>query len=43
MLGHDGGEPRSGLLAAGFDADFITLDADPVTDISALSKPGQIS
>lgn len=35
--------PRSGQLAAGFDADFITLGADPVTDISVLSKPEQIS
>jgi imidazolonepropionase-like amidohydrolase len=34
--------PRSGQLAAGFDADFITLDADPATDISVLSKPEHI-
>jgi imidazolonepropionase-like amidohydrolase len=34
--------PRSGQLAAGFDGDFITLDADPVTDISVLSKPEHI-
>lgn len=35
--------PRSGRLAAGFDADFITLDADPVADISVLARPEHIA
>jgi imidazolonepropionase-like amidohydrolase len=35
--------PRSGQLAAGFDADFLTLDADPLADISVLSKPDLIA
>jgi hypothetical protein len=26
--------PRSGLLAAGYDADVIVLDADPLADLS---------
>ena len=29
--------PRSGQLAAGYDADIITLDSDPLTDISVLA------
>jgi imidazolonepropionase-like amidohydrolase len=35
--------PRSGVLAAGYDADVITLDADPVADISVLATPAHVS
>jgi imidazolonepropionase-like amidohydrolase len=35
--------PRSGLLAAGFDADFITIDADPLADISVLAAPEHVT
>jgi imidazolonepropionase-like amidohydrolase len=35
--------PRSGLLAEGFDADVLTLDADPLADISVLADPGRIT
>jgi imidazolonepropionase-like amidohydrolase len=35
--------PRSGQLAEGFDADFITLDSDPLADISVLAKPEHIT
>ena len=35
--------PRSGQLAADFDADFITLDADPVADIAVLAQPGHVT
>ena len=35
--------PKSGLLAAGYDADVITLDADPLEDISVLSNPARIT
>ena len=35
--------PRSGQLAEGFDADLITLDADPLADISVLAKPERIT
>jgi imidazolonepropionase-like amidohydrolase len=35
--------PRSGQLADGFDADFITLDADPLADISVLAEPGHVT
>ena len=31
--------PRSGRLEAGFDADVITLDADPLADISRAGQP----
>ncbi|MFE4667035.1 amidohydrolase family protein [Streptomyces sp. NPDC056716] len=34
--------PRSGQLAAGFDADVITLDADPLADISVLADPAHV-
>jgi imidazolonepropionase-like amidohydrolase len=34
--------PRSGQLAEGYDADVITLDADPVADIGVLADPGRI-
>jgi len=35
--------PRSGILAAGYDADVITLDADPLADISVLADPGRVT
>jgi len=35
--------PRSGRLAAGYDADFLTLDADPIADISVLTRPEHIT
>jgi imidazolonepropionase-like amidohydrolase len=35
--------PRSGQLAAGFDADVITLAADPVADISVMSDPSNVT
>jgi imidazolonepropionase-like amidohydrolase len=35
--------PRSGQLAAGYDADFITLDADPLADIAVLAKPEHVT
>jgi imidazolonepropionase-like amidohydrolase len=35
--------PRSGLLARGYDADVIVLDADPLADIGVLAKPDQIT
>jgi imidazolonepropionase-like amidohydrolase len=35
--------PRSGRLEAGYDADVITLDADPLLDISVLTRPEQIT
>jgi imidazolonepropionase-like amidohydrolase len=35
--------PRSGRLAEGFDADVITLDADPVADIGVLADPDHIT
>jgi imidazolonepropionase-like amidohydrolase len=35
--------PRSGQLAAGYDADILTLDADPLTDISVLAEPARVT
>ncbi len=35
--------PTSGLLAAGYDADVITLDADPLADILVLAKPAHVT
>jgi imidazolonepropionase-like amidohydrolase len=35
--------PRSGVLAAGYDADVITLDADPLADISVLAQPAHVT
>ncbi len=35
--------PRSGKLADGYDADFITLDADPIEDIAVLAQPERIT
>jgi imidazolonepropionase-like amidohydrolase len=34
--------PRSGQLAAGYDADVITLSADPLADITVLSDPANV-
>ena len=34
--------PQSGLLAAGYDADVIALDANPLEDISALGNPERV-
>ncbi|WP_460350246.1 metal-dependent hydrolase family protein [Actinoallomurus acanthiterrae] len=35
--------PKSGLLREGYDADVITLDTDPLADISALAEPKHIT
>jgi imidazolonepropionase-like amidohydrolase len=35
--------PRSGLLTAGYDADVIVLDADPLADIGVLAQPERIT
>jgi imidazolonepropionase-like amidohydrolase len=35
--------PRSGQLAEGYDADVITLDADPLADIGLLADPDRIT
>jgi imidazolonepropionase-like amidohydrolase len=35
--------PRSGRLAEGYDADVITLDADPLADIGVLADPARIT
>jgi imidazolonepropionase-like amidohydrolase len=35
--------PRSGRLEAGYDADVITLDADPLADISVLASPDRVT
>jgi imidazolonepropionase-like amidohydrolase len=35
--------PRSGKLEAGYDADVITLDADPLADIAVLADPGHVT
>jgi imidazolonepropionase-like amidohydrolase len=35
--------PLSGILAAGYDADVITLDTDPLADISVLGSPERIT
>lgn len=35
--------PRSGLLATGYDADLITVDGDPLADISILASPERIT
>jgi imidazolonepropionase-like amidohydrolase len=35
--------PRSGQLAEGYDADVITLDADPLADIGVLADPARIT
>jgi imidazolonepropionase-like amidohydrolase len=35
--------PRSGQLAEGYDADVITLDADPLADIGVLADPARVT
>jgi imidazolonepropionase-like amidohydrolase len=35
--------PRSGALAQGYDADVITLDADPLADIGVLADPDHVT
>jgi len=35
--------PKSGRLEAGYDADVITVGADPIADISALARPERIT
>jgi imidazolonepropionase-like amidohydrolase len=35
--------PLSGRLEAGFDADVITLDADPLADITVLASPARVT
>jgi imidazolonepropionase-like amidohydrolase len=35
--------PKSGLLAAGYDADLITLDGDPLADISIMASPDRVT
>ena len=35
--------PRSGQLADGYDADVITLDADPLADIGVLADPHHVT
>lgn len=35
--------PRSGRLEAGYDADVITLDADPLADIAVLADPARVT
>ena len=35
--------PRSGQLAGGYDADVITLDADPLADIGVLADPDSVT
>jgi imidazolonepropionase-like amidohydrolase len=35
--------PRSGQLVADYDADFITLDADPLADIAVLTQPDHVT
>jgi imidazolonepropionase-like amidohydrolase len=35
--------PASGQLAAGFDADLITLDGDPLADIGIVADPAHVT
>jgi imidazolonepropionase-like amidohydrolase len=35
--------PRCGRLEAGWDADVITLDADPLADITVLAEPAHVT
>src|SRR6185437_1664515 len=35
--------PHSGQLAAGYDADLLTVDGDPLADISVLADRGRIT
>jgi len=34
--------PRSGILAEGYDADVIALDADPLNDITVIAHPAHV-
>jgi imidazolonepropionase-like amidohydrolase len=35
--------PKTGVLAAGYDADVLTLDGDPLADISLLAAPDHVT
>ena len=35
--------PRSGVLADGYDADIIALDADPIADITIWGDPARVT
>jgi imidazolonepropionase-like amidohydrolase len=35
--------PRSGQLVEGYDADVITVDGDPLSDITLLAQPARIT
>jgi imidazolonepropionase-like amidohydrolase len=35
--------PQYGELAEGYDADLITLEADPLADISVLADPARVT
>ena len=35
--------PRSGRLEAGFDADVLVVDGDPLADLSLLADPSRIT
>jgi imidazolonepropionase-like amidohydrolase len=35
--------PRSGQLLPGYDADLLTLDADPLSDLGVLADPANIT
>jgi len=35
--------PRSGQLVAGYDADVIIVDGDPVSDITLLAQPARVT
>ena len=35
--------PKSGLLGVGYDADLITLDGDPLADISIMASPDRVT
>lgn len=37
-----GQAPRSGMLLAGYDADLIALDRNPLDDITVLSDPNRV-
>lgn len=35
--------PRSGQLRAGYDADLLVVDGDPLADVSLLADPARIT
>jgi imidazolonepropionase-like amidohydrolase len=35
--------PKSGQLVAGYDADVLTLDADPLVDLAVLADPARVT